>query len=331
MAREARDSAAEGARDAMPGGGGPGRGMPGRGMPGMGMARQDGERLIAVDGGGSRCRLALAIGARRIVVETGPANVSTDLAGAVAAVAAGLDRLAAEGGLGAAEIRATPAFVGLAGMTGPEIEGRLRAALPLTRMRIADDRLAALRGALGGRDGCLAHCGTGSFFAMQAGGTVRLAGGWGMLLGDEASAQWAGRAALSRTLAAVDGIAPHTPLTRRLLDRFGSAAAIVRHAAGARPPDFGALAPEVTRCAAAGDAAAERILARGAAEIAATLEALGWRPGLPVCLTGGIGPAYAAALPPALRAALAAPLGTPLDGALALAREFATELRRDAV
>lgn len=289
------------------------------------MARSCNTLVLAIDGGGTRCRVAACGAGDAVVVETGPANVSTDFDGSVAEIRQGVAALAARSGLEAGVLWAAPTFVGLAGVTGPDIADRLRGALPFGRVRIEDDRIAAVRGVLGGRDGVLAHCGTGSFFGAQTEGVVRLSGGWGAVLGDEASAQWVGRAALRLALETVDGRLAPSPLSMRLLADLDGAPGIVRFAGRARPPDFGALAPQVTEGAKAGDAIALRIMHGGADEIARGLRHLGWRTGRALCLTGGIGPEYAPYLPADLRGCLARAEGTPLDGAISLARELASE------
>ena len=69
-------------------------------------------------------------------------------------------------------------------------------------------------------------------------------------------------------------------------------------------------------------------MASGAAEIARSLSAIGWRPGLALCLTGGIGPSFAAHLPPEMQSELIPPQGEPLTGAIALARDLAKEQAR---
>lgn len=278
--------------------------------------------VLAIDGGGTRCRVALD-GAERIIVETGSANVSTDFDGAVAQLRLGLEELAARLDQPVETLWSVPAFIGLAGVTGPEMAGRLRAALPFDLSRFEDDRPAALQGALGSREGVIAHCGTGSFYASLLGTEMRFAGGWGPVIGDEASAQWVGRKALQLTLEAADGRRAPTELTDALLGRYASTAGLVRAAGRARPADFGALAPLVTALAADGDETAMHIMALGADDIARALPRIGWSTGLTICLTGGIGPHYSAYLPDPMRAALAPPNGTPLDGAVRLARDLA--------
>ena len=279
---------------------------------------------VAVDGGGTRCRLALVCDGEGPEVTVGPANVTSDFSGALAEIGRGLERLAASADIGLDLLHGLPAYLGIAGVTGPEMAARVREALPFRRARVEDDRPAALRGALGNRDGAIAHCGTGSFLALRAAGTMRLAGGWGPVLGDEASAQWVGRHALAAVLRAHDGTGPASGLTARLLREYGPPARIVSFAAGASPMQLGEIAGHVTAAAPA-DPLAAQILTGGAAEIARALPCLGWTSELALCLTGGLGPAYGSYLPPATQAALTAATGEPIDGARALARDFARQ------
>ncbi|WP_424970840.1 BadF/BadG/BcrA/BcrD ATPase family protein [Dinoroseobacter sp. S76] len=287
------------------------------------MTQPNETNVLAIDGGGTRCRIALGAGDDITMVESGSANVSTDFDGGVAQIETGLQALAAQLGTTTDSLSPLPTFVGLAGVTGPEIANRLEEALPFATLHVSDDRPAALRGALGSADGVIAHCGTGSFYGAQRDRRMRFSGGWGPVLGDEASAQWIGRAALARTLETVDGRRPSSRLAEILLAEHGGAAGIVRFAGAAHPAEFGQLAPRVTAQAREGDSLARDIMTAGAAEIARSLPQIGWKAGQTICLTGGIGPEFAPYLPEALRAALAAPTGTPLDGALSLARDLA--------
>lgn len=290
------------------------------------MSRSTQTLVLAIDGGGTRCRVAASTGDDVVTVETGSANASTDFDQAVRQIAEGLEALATRMGRPVETLSAAPAFVGLAGVTGPNIADRLRGALPFRNVRIGDDRIAAVRGVLGRRDGAIGHCGTGSFYATQIGGEVRLAGGWGPVLGDEASAQWVGRMALALALEALDGRRRPSPLSDRLVSDFEDAAGIVRFAGSAQPSELGALAPLVTSFAERGDAIADELMRKGADEIARAVLALGWRPDQALCLTGGIGPHYLPFLPEDLRAGVTDPEGQPLDGAIALAQDLAKEI-----
>ncbi len=280
--------------------------------------------VLAVDGGGTRCHLAVESAGERIVAEAGPANVSTDADGAAQAILEGLERLAALVGATPERLAALPAYLGLAGVIGPRDAEAIRARLPFRGALIEDDRRAALEGALGPDGaGALVHCGTGSFLGHRSDGGTRLAGGRGHRLGDEASATWIAGRALAATLDAADGLIPASDLTRHLAHRLGGARGIVGFSRTARHEDWGGLAPTITAAAEARDPTARRIMKTGAAHIAERLRALGWRPGEALCLTGGVGPDYLRYLPAPMRASIAEPAGAPIDGALALARTHA--------
>ncbi|MEM1078877.1 MAG: BadF/BadG/BcrA/BcrD ATPase family protein [Pseudomonadota bacterium] len=287
------------------------------------MMRSGITKVLAIDGGGTRCRVALDTDGTVTTVETGSANVSTDFTGGVAQILAGLRALSEMLDVDTDALTELPTFVGLAGVTGPEIIARLQSALPFANIRISDDRPAALRGALGRRDGVIAHCGTGSFYGSQIRGQMRVSGGWGPVLGDEASAQWIGRAALARTLETVDGRVETSGLAEALLEQHGGAAGIVRFAGIAQPAEFGSLAPLVSARAQIGDALARCVMQSGADEIARSLPLIGWVPGQKICLTGGVGPQFAPYLPEAMRTVLEEAAGTPLSGALSLAKDLA--------
>ena len=288
--------------------------------------RDENRRIVlAVDGGGTRCRFVLCNGANQTQVEAGPANAFSDFDGTVACLLDGTKRLAQQAGVSFETVTTCPAFIGLAGVISPQIAKRLEQALPLTYARYADDRLAALRGALGASDGLFAHAGTGSFLGTQINGQHKLAGGWGAALGDEASAQWVGRKALSLTLQAIDGFLPLSPLTQSLLTRFDNPAGIVAFGSTATPAAIGELAPLVTEHALDDDPTAIQIMQSAADFIASGLQHMGWAPGMAICLTGGIGPHYADYLAKDQQANLIAPKGPPIDGAIALARLVKTQ------
>ena len=281
--------------------------------------------ILGVDGGGTRCRLALDGPAGRHDIEVGPANVFTDLEGAMAQVAAGVEALAAAAGTTPGSLYRLPAYLGLAGVTDDQVARSVADALPFSQARVSDDRRIALRGALGRRDGVLAHFGTGSFLACQAGGNVRLAGGWGWQLGDEGSAYWVARSALSATLDAFDGLRAPSDLTSSLLHRFGSPGEIVSFCGASKPGDVAALSPAICEAARNGDPVGRSILELGAAHIETVVASFGWRDGMVLCLTGGMGPQYRDYLSEGLLGALAPAASDPIDGALDLARELALE------
>ncbi len=280
--------------------------------------------VIAIDGGGTRCRFALAQPGQRILVEAGPANATSDFRATIDCMMSGLTALANEANVSVDSLYNLPAFVGLAGVKSRETIDRLTQALPLTQPFYAEDRLAAVRGAIGTQNGFLVHCGTGSFFAVQMDAHQRFAGGWGSVLGDEASAQWVGRQALILTLQHVDGFLPASTLAQELLARFEGTDGILNFASQATPDQFGSLAPMVTEQARSGDVIGKQVMQTAASYIATGLDQMGWTTDMPICFSGGIGPECTAYLPSEKQAAIIEPRGTPIDGAIELAFEFAT-------
>lgn len=275
---------------------------------------------LGIDGGGTGCRAAIADATGHVLGQGtgGPANIVSDPDAARENILAATWQ-AATAAFGAADatgkVPQLVAGLGLAGANAAGAVGRLRLALPFARARIETDAVVAAKGALAGQDGIVAAMGTGSVYAVQHHGVVRCHGGWGLVLGDEGSGAWLGRAALSRALHGVDGLVPMTPLLQRLLDDHGGPAGVVTFAQTARAADFARLAPELIT---SDDPAARALWAASLDTVAASLVLLRQTTPLAVTFIGGLGPSYAAAL---TQFPQAAAKGTALDGALLLARE----------
>lgn len=271
--------------------------------------------VLGVDGGGTGCRAAVARVGGPVLGRgaAGPANISIDLEGAAANILAACEAALREAGGG--EVRA--AVLGLAGANVTAQAARLQGMLPFGAVRIVSDAVIAAKGALGAEDGILALLGTGSVFAVQQGGAIRLHGGRGFLMGDEGSGAVLGRALLRAALRADDGFRAMTPLLAQVLDELGGAEAAVAFALTARPADFARFAPRLLD---SDDAAAVEIVGAEVAEVAEILRALK-ADALPVTFIGGLGPFYAGRL--AGQFAVRVAQGSALDGALALAGALA--------
>lgn len=280
--------------------------------------------IIGVDSGGTLCRAAVHGPSGGVEVAGAGCNWTTDPTRTAKAIRAVLMSLAAKAGIGSTDLREAAVHIGAAGIVNERDAGGLRHALAdmLGNVTVTDDLDCTVAGALGQTgDGFVAGLGTGSFLAARQAGSLRRVGGWGLVLGDEASGAWLGRALLARALHVRDGLADPSPLIARAMDRFGNdPAEVVRFAATATPTDFATLAPMVAEAFDAGDPAAADLLNVGAGWIERGLHALGWQPGARLCLLGGLGPLYARALPSHLSDAVVPPLGTALDGALSLAQ-----------
>ncbi|MCV2865733.1 BadF/BadG/BcrA/BcrD ATPase family protein [Albidovulum sediminicola] len=276
--------------------------------------------FLGVDGGGTSCRGALVLGARRFEARGGAAN-AIRFDAAMRTVAAVIADLAGQAGLMPHQIASARAHVGLAGVMTPEMSARVAEALPLTDVVVTDDQPTAIAGALGADTGSVAAIGTGSFVGRQSAAGIRVLGGWGLPIGDQGSGARLGRRLLEEVMLAIDGLRAHTELTRAILaDHGDSAAEIVFFSSTAGATDLAAFAPRVVAAATAGDAVGALLMREGADYIRACLAALGHRGGEPLCLMGGLGPAYAPWLGAEYEHMIRAPLGSSLDGALALAQ-----------
>ncbi len=279
--------------------------------------------LVAVDGGGTGCR-AIVANAEGAVLgrgESGPANVMTDLDGSLTHILEAVERAGRQAGI-EPEFSTSKAALALAGANVGRFGEELLQKLPFAESIVESDATAAVRGALGPHDGAAGILGTGSVFGAKSGGEIRIIGGWGFLLGDQASGARLGRALLEETLLAHDGIVLGSALTEAILARFQEdPREIVVFGKRARPADFGAFAPEVFAYAEKGDAVAGRILADAVGWIEASLDAVMPEGCDRVCLLGGLGQPYAPYLSEPFRNLLRPPLGNALDGALALAVE----------
>ena len=278
--------------------------------------------LIGVDGGGTACRVALTIGGRRFDAALGPANAATDRLGAIATVRAGIAQVAAQAGLDDQTRSLARVHVALAGIKSSADERDVERGIEMAHVRVTEDQVSSLCGALGAQDGCIAALGTGSFLARQRGGRHHFIGGWGIDLGDEASGAWLGRGLLAATLRARDGVSQGSPLCKEMMARFGDGAGIMGFVAGANPGEVAELAPLVARHALEGDHVARTLMQAGADYIERGLLALGHESGGTVALTGGLRTAYVPWLPMEIQADLRPRMGDALDGALFLAAQI---------
>lgn len=274
--------------------------------------------LLGIDGGGTGCRAAIANDSGEILGRGmgGSANVATDPVAARESILAAVQDAIRNSRL---EIDPANMIAGL-GLAGVNIAGTaesLRKTLPFRKCHIQTDAIAAARGALGYDDGIVAAIGTGSVFAIQKNRTLRTVGGWGLVLGDEGSGAWIGRALLGAALRAVDGLVENTPLLADLVARFGGPAQLVAHFNHASPAEFATFAREVVG---SDDPAAQTVLAAARDDIRQVLCRLRKDYPLPVTFVGGLGAWYAASLKDFPQRSA---LGTALDGALLLAREAA--------
>jgi glucosamine kinase len=286
---------------------------------------------IGIDGGGTSCRAAVADAAGAILGrgKAGAANILTDLQGSLDNIVASARAAVADAGLAASALDDSAAVLGVAGANVGPYGRRVQAALPFDRSHVVTDSLIALQGALGDDDGVVGAFGTGSVYGARRDGMVTEIGGWGFVIGDQASGARLGRDLLEQTLLAHDGVRPATPLTRLIMERFaGDPQQIVEFAHQARPKDFAAYSPLVFAHATNSDGIAKAIVESAASDIDESLDALVWPECPRICLLGGLAEAYRPWLAQAHQALIADPKGDALQGAISLAVELAFEGER---
>ncbi len=171
-------------------------------------------------------------------------------------------RRCAIAGLAPETLSKVSAVVGVAGAN----VGRLwqcasKRALPFADGRVVTDALIALQGALGDSDGVVGAFGTGSVYNARRDGKLHGIGGWGFVVGDQASGARLGRDLLEKSLLAYDGVRPPSALAAKIMADYGDdPERLVEFAHVSKPKDFARYAPLVFDYAAQGDAIAVGIV-----------------------------------------------------------------------
>lgn len=143
---------------------------------------------------------------------------------------------------------------------------------------VVNDAEIALAAQTQGEPGVLLISGTGSIgFAIDGQGRTCRVGGYGYLVGDEGSAYWVARKAISAMLHAHDGIGPETSLSVLIREALGMAGVeeVVDFVYRANKAEIAKLAPAVVAAFEAGDRAAGEIMRGAAWHLAAMPIALG--------------------------------------------------------
>jgi glucosamine kinase len=279
--------------------------------------------FLGIDGGGTNCRARVRDAEGRLIGEAtgGPSNIATDPVDAIANIAKVSEAAFANGGLLASRLSQCSACFGLAGANMAGATQRVEAhAWPFQRLRIEHDGIIACVGAHAGENGAIASIGTGAVYVVSIDGRLHTFGGWGFVLSDQGSGADLGREALRRSLYARDGIIETTPFTDAVWARFeGSIEKLQHFVEGAKPRDYGALAPLLFQYAEQGDPIARFILERGQTGITLVLDHIVKLGVMRICLLGSIGKAYRPYLPERFKPYLTAPRRDPLDGAILLA------------
>ena len=228
---------------------------------------------LGIDGGGTKTTCAAGDETRVLAASTaGPSNVvRVGEAQARESLHRAVHQACAASGIAPAQVART--CVGGSGAAHPElaaiIRGILAEILPAP-VDVVGDMEIALQAAFDDDPGVIVIAGTGSIaYGRDRTGKTLRAGGWGFEIGDEGSAHWIGRAAVSAVLRASDrdGDIASCSLAKALCKAWGvfSLSDLARAANSVPPPDFAALFRGVV---ASEDELAREVLNRAGRELA---------------------------------------------------------------
>lgn len=239
---------------------------------------------LGIDGGGTKTTCAVGDESQLLATATaGPSNiVRVGELQARDSLQQVVRQACAAAGIAPAQVAHT--CVGGSGAARPEVAMIVRRSLAeilSTPIDVVGDMQIALEAAFDTGPGVIVIAGTGSIaYGRDAKGTTVRAGGWGFAIGDEGSAHWIGRAAVSAVLRAADTLPanagdrapesnplPDSSLASALCKAWGvtSLADLARAANSIPPPDFAALFPAVT---ASSDPLATQVLNHAGRELA---------------------------------------------------------------
>lgn len=287
---------------------------------------------IAVDGGGSGCRLGAFNdqGAMVATATEGPANLSLGEDQAWRNIRRGLSKLAAQ--IDESE-NWLPAkiMLGLAGSLQIDRRARFESLLPPEIIpTIVTDGHAQLLGASGGAAGACLAVGTGSVLHwLDNNGVTGMAGGWGYPIGDESSGAWLGMQLINAYLWHRDTNDPEAsmPLVLKWLeDKIGRDVSDIQlWSTNTSSTALASLAPIVVSAADQQDFLANEILAKGAEQCMRLLRVA--PSDLPIFLVGGLAKIYQARLSADLKHRIHTPIGDALTGLYLLSEDQQTKAK----
>ncbi len=251
---------------------------------------------LGIDGGGTKTTCAVGDEQKLLATATsGPSNiVRVGEWKARESLHDCVKQACAAAGISTGQVART--CVGGSGAARPELAAIVRSILSEilpTSVDVVGDMETALVAAFDDGPGVIVIAGTGSIaFGRDEQGRTLRAGGWGFAIGDEGSAHWIGREAVSVVLRASDH--GDEPLLAAALCKawgVGTLLDLARAANSVPPPDFSALAPAVMGSE---NDVAMTVLSRAGRELAELAHVVIRRlfgdgaAVLPVAMTGGV-------------------------------------------
>lgn len=282
------------------------------------------EYFIGIDGGGTHCRAQLEDQMGNILGEatSGPANIVSNPQQALQSVLEAATHALANGGVTATLSEITVA----AGLAGANIATAKACFVdrinklpsPFGAFHVMSDLHAACFGAHEGQSGGLVICGTGSAATVYDHGKFEDKGGYGLMLGDNASGAWLGLEAVKHTLLVLDNIVPESTLSRNITAKLGvqTGAQMLARVAQFAPRDYGTLAPIVFSAHSHDCTYGSQLIKQGVGYLSSLIRTMTAKNRLPVCLVGGAAAHYHRLLPDDVRALISPVQANPQTGAI---------------
>ena len=235
---------------------------------------------LGIDGGGTKTTCAVGDESRLLATATaGGSNIiRAGKTQARESLHQSVHQACAAAGITPTQVART--CVGGSGAARPELAAIVRnilAEILSSPIDVVGDMEIALEAAFDTGPGVIIIAGTGSIgYGRDRHGNTARAGGWGFAIGDEGSAHWIGRAAVSAVLRAADRASANlesraafdrSPFVPALMKSWGVASLsdLARAANSIPPPDFAALFPAIS---ASEDRLALQVLASAGIELA---------------------------------------------------------------
>lgn len=279
--------------------------------------------FLGVDGGGTHTRARIRNDAGALLGEghAGPGNARLG-DGAYREIMSACRQAIAAAGLDEAAVGSLHAGFGLAGtQQDPDRQFILDRDWPFASLIVDTDAYTSYLGAFAGADGAILILGTGSGGLASVGGSRLNVGGWGADIADEGSGMAIGRLAIRKSLWAHEGMAPLTPLAKRIMAEFDdSPPNAVLWAGNAIPGDYARFAPWVFEAAEAGDILAVDVIRAAASDAAMLIRRLLELGAPQVAMIGSVFPPLLKWLPGDITPKLIRPAADALDGAILMAR-----------
>ena len=278
---------------------------------------------VGIDGGGSKCS-AMLFNAQGVVLSqgiAGSANAARDFAKTLQSIVESVQLALVNAGFSAEYMPHLQVGAGLAGACVPSVNQQLKAwQHPFASFAVSSDLMTASYAAHAGKDGALLIVGTGSSAARMQNHKLKQFGGHGFVLGDKGSGAWFGRAAISSTLEALDGLIPLSDLHDMVLNKLGinSSADLVQTMINANPSEFAAFAPDIIELAKLNDLSALSLVKEGAAYLDKLCLRTLHDTSLSLVLMGGLAPSIEPWFSPALRERIVSSHAGPEWGAMRL-------------